>query len=294
MLKYISIDFSLKFSSAVKFTTKAEVVFRSAIGYHLHKISCVIRDVQNCEDCPIKENCTYAWFFESHISKDTKEIPGRNRASHPFLFEWKRTAADEGVLRVTFIGTSRNYIPFLIEAVRRAGENGVSKSRTRFEVVSITHDGKPYRFNMKDTENLCKQWPGDSSFSKGFLVFDTPCRIKEEGKYLSIIDLSSLIKSIQRRMLVLDGLYGDNNFEYEELVIPKNQAIYQKWEDVNYYSVRQQEALKLGGVKGKIQIQEEPNKKIQQLIEAAIIFHVGKNAGFGLGKIHYEKEGVFC
>lgn len=290
MLKYIPLEFHLKFSDFVRWTTSAEIIFRSAIGFHLHKMCCILRDQNSCIDCPINKTCVYSWLFESHIDKDTNSIPGRDKASHPFIMQWSGLVKGEGTLRIVFLGPSINYIPFIIEAVKRTGKKGVSKSRTTFEVVQITHNGLPYEYNMKETESLCSTWPSNKKIGKGRIVFDTPCRIKELGKYISEVDLESFLISIQRRMMVLTELYGQEKYVYEDLSVPKNEVYNQKWKELDYYSSRQKEKLKLGGVIGEIIINENPDEVVQQLIEAAQLFNVGKNVSFGLGRIHYKEE----
>jgi len=290
LLSFFEINFCLKFNEPVRWTTLTEVVFRSAIGFHLHRMCCVLKGQESCASCALNQTCVYSWFFESHIEKDSIAVPGRDRASHPFLLEFDRVSPTEGFLKVVFLGNSRNFIPYVIEAVSRTGVRGVSRDRTQFTVESVLHEGHPYVYNMRETEHDSRSWPDFRSLGKGFIVLDCPCRIKESGKYVSSIDLATFITAMQRRMHVLTCLYGDEPYQITDIAIPSSQPVGQSWKDVNYYSVRQKERIKLGGVVGMIHVKEKPSDSVSRLITAAEYFHIGKNASFGLGKIHYEEE----
>jgi hypothetical protein len=250
-----------------------------------------MKDQCDCASCQLNKTCVYSCFFESHVEKDTEALPGRDRASHPFLLSYKRTSSTSGVLSVMFLGISLNYIPYVIEAVRRTSESGVEKERVRFTIASIEHEGKSFAYTMKAVEELSCRWPDSSErLPSGFLFFDSPCRIKADGKYIASISLEDFLAAMQRRMNTLTCLYGDIQYEIKPLEIPASQPLNQRWRDTNYYSVRQKESLKLGGVLGMIHIRQEPDEAVSQLINAAILFHAGKNVSFGLGKVHFEKE----
>jgi CRISPR/Cas system endoribonuclease Cas6 (RAMP superfamily) len=99
-----------------------------------------------------------------------------------------------------------------------------------------------------------------------------------------------LLISIQRRVAILETLYGEKNILPLPDYIPKSSNQEQFWKDQNYYSVRQRDSLKMGGVMGAIKFLEEPDELTQQLLEAGEIFHVGKNVSFGLGKLKLVEE----
>ena len=57
------------------------------------------------------------------------------------------------------------------------------------------------------------------------------------------------------------------------------------WQDIDYYSARQKERLRLGGVVGHLIVEGLFNSQELSLLDFGQIFHAGKNVSFGLGQI---------
>ena len=138
--------------------------------------------------------------------------------------------------------------------------------------------------------------PGGSENEKnGYRInisFISPLRLKYRGKYLSDITFDDFVSSSNRRIKLLTGFYGKNNgilledLNYSAMV--KSASL--KWVDYNYYSARQKERLKLGGIIGGMVVEGDFDKNTLSILEAAELFHIGKNPSFGLGRVRVEKE----
>lgn len=293
MLDYIVLKYRIRFETKVKWNKSPSIIFRSVLGAQLKKLTCVLKQ-NECESCILNSSCVYACFFESPIEKDKKVLLGRNRSPHPFTLDVKLIDEDKADIKILFIGKSRNYIPYITLALQKAGELGISKSRTHYDLVDVLCNNLSYSFDVNTFPEVSKKWPvEDINLKFNSVKFLTPCRIKKQGHYLNKITANDFFKAIERRIFILDQIYGDGTFKIKnEPFSLKSHSIDQKWVDFNYYSSRQKEALKIGGVIGELLIIDGLDEYTFQLLKAAEIFNVGKNISMGLGKIALSEEEI--
>lgn len=296
-LKYIRLSYELDFKDNIVWSGIPETIFRSVIGMQLHRICCVFKKEKNCSSCTVHETCVYSWLFESHIQKDNTFLEGRDRAPHPFVLEYDQINSKKGILSIVYIEKGRNFIPYITEAINKAGERGIAKLRTPFTIRAIKNNGLPYEFDFKTLDAASSTWNLDSYSVENdsiLVEFLSPLRIKKEGRYISSITGENLINACARRISILSSLYG----EYSEVVLPtklpSSQIIDQRWKNRVYYSSRQQTSMKLGGVVGKLIIEGPIDKTIIALLDAGSIFHVGKNVVFGLGRIKLSRGNLYA
>ncbi|MDD7200633.1 MAG: CRISPR system precrRNA processing endoribonuclease RAMP protein Cas6 [Sphaerochaetaceae bacterium] len=292
-MKYIKLEYLLRYDRQVLWRYPAETVFRSVLGMQFRRLCCVLREQESCASCPLRETCVYAWFFESYISADTKVLPGRNRASHPFVIEYDEIDAYHARLSIVFIGKSRNFIPYVTTALERAGEKGISFDRVPFQIEAVVLEGKPYAFSLNSLEAKSRTWPDASIqvLDVPFLLvtFETPFRLQENGRYLTCVTGKQLLVACSRRMEILESLYGDDYSISPVEQYPVSYAFGQRWVDQDYYSSRQKTAMQLGGVKGRLLLKGPFSKETIALLAGGLLFHVGKNVSFGLGRYKIEE-----
>lgn len=292
-MKYLTVKYTIAFDSPVVWGSAPSFVFRSVLGMNLKRTSCILRNQEGCETCCLNATCVYSCFFETHIDKETDYLQGRNRAPHPFVIDFIPIDERRCELDLVFIGKGVNYLPYVTLAFQRGENRGVGKSRTPYKVLSVTSDGAEIDYSPQRIEAFTKEWPSkDFELPDSFSVrFVTPCRIKEGGVYQGTITLEQFVKAIYRRMYMLNECFGlgDKLFELDEVKTPIATAREQKWSEKTYYSSRQQDKMRLGGVVGYLDFSEKGNFEFESLLEAATIFHVGKNISFGLGKVEITK-----
>lgn len=291
MIEYLLLEYNIEFETSLTWSRSPTMIFRSVLGYQLRKLTCVLKN-QKCENCILNKTCVYANFFESPIEKNKEVLLGRNRAPHPFTLNVKLVDKKDAILQVLFIGQSRNYIPYITLALERAGKSGVSKSRTKYKIKSVCFDKKNYQFDISTIADVSSKWPKETlEFNYNTVQFVTPCRIKKLGHYLDNININDFIVAIERRIYILDQIYGDGSYKIcTNKPNFKSHSINQRWVDLNYYSSRQKESLRIGGVIGKIYFNDPITDYYTQIFKAAEVFNVGKNISMGLGKIVLLKE----
>ena len=291
-MKYLPITYSISFKEAPAWRNRPAFVFRSVLGLALKRLTCALKLQDKCADCMVKSSCVYSVFFETNIDKDIQALPGRDRAVHPFVVDIVSLNENEAVLTITFIGRAINYIPYINIALENARELGIGRNRAKFTVESISANGEKFVPNVRAIEKQCLNWPSKENLSRQPLAINlvSPCRIKEQGKYISEIDLNSLLANMSRRISALIELFGDEQGKRDELCFSPcgSQPVEQKWIEKTYYSSRQKTRMQFGGVVGKIIINEDVPVEDKALIEAMELFHVGKNISFGLGKVEVE------
>lgn len=262
----------------------------------LRRLVCILRNQQSCGDCWLAGTCAYSCFFETHIGKkDLEHLPGRDRASHPFVMEVELQDDFHCSLVMTFLGRGRNYIPYVNQAIENAGGRGVGRNRSRFKVLASLIDGKEFDYSLRTASQQSRVWPsGEDIFPAPLMIhLETPCRIKEEGLYISMITLRSLLVSEYRRMQLLEELFGDGDVIFPILdpnTIPESEPREQHWMENRYYSTRQKSELKFGGVVGYLFVKDGLEGFNASLLKAMELFHVGKNVSFGLGKVSMGGE----
>lgn len=291
-VKYLPITYSISFKEAPVWRNRPAFVFRSVLGLALKRLTCALKLQDKCADCMVKSSCVYSVFFETNIDKDVQALLGRDRAVHPFVVDIVSLNEKESVLTITFIGRAINYIPYINIALENAGELGIGRNRAKFTVESISANGEKFVPNVRAIEKQCLNWPSKENLSRQPLAINliSPCRIKEQGKYISEIDLNSLLANMSRRISALVELFGDEQDKRDELCFSPcgSQPVEQKWIEKTYYSSRQKTRMQFGGVVGKVIINEDVPAEDRALIEAMELFHVGKNISFGLGKVEVE------
>ncbi len=293
-LRFHILEMTLRFERPVILRTYPSFYFRSLLGKELFRLICPFRK-KMCESCTLRFKCAYSFIFESPITRDNPVLYGRNFASHPFVLETDidtRKTIEVLTLRITLIGQAKEYIPIVFWSLVKAGENGIFKSKVRYQISDLKINGQ----NSFADERLklpknCLSWKleEDNILKNGklFLEFLTPMRFKKNGKYLSELQMEEVMQAAVRRLEILTATYGDQEFRkigFPEFKL-KEEHSQLNWKDLPRWSARQKQLMRLGGVVGYLTAEGSFSLKTLSLLKGAEIFHFGKNTSFGLGKI---------
>ena len=300
-LEYCSIKVQLELEKEKLFSTYPTFIFHSVLGKELKKLTCLFKN-RDCSECSIKYTCPYSVFFVTPIEKNNKVLEGRDKAPHPYIISTDNLVnkkVKDLTLTFTIFGESIRQFPYLYYSLLKAGDKGIFKDRIKYKVKSVDVNGRNV---LQNDGNLDMDFPHENWIFSGSnaerekyeinISFISPLRLKNKGKFLSDISFNDVIDASIRRVELLTGFYGNyenlfsENLNYHfEL---KDKDI--KWVDLNYYSSRQKERLKLGGIVGEIKGEGIFDNKILSLLEAAELFHIGKNPSFGLGMVRVRQK----
>ena len=296
-MRYLEIICHIQLAKEIRWFGYPETVLGSVLGANLRRICCIVKSLDTCFDCELRNSCVYSWLFESPIDKESLSLNGRDKAPHPFVLEYDQISETEGKIRITLMGKAVYFAPYIISAFRNAGDYGLGRDRIHFAIESTTSDGKEFSGNRSEIENHLKEWKYGQFDCKEKNIIGieliTPCRIKSNGKYLGRLLVQDILKSMQRRMVTLEEFYGDPISPKLFDSFPYSLDDGQKWEERKHVSSRTSAKMSLGGVIGRIKISGNLDEYQKSLLLAGEVFHVGKNVAFGLGRIKliYEENG---
>ena len=296
-ISYSSFNFVIKPDSPLRFDTMPEFLFRSVMGMELRNLSCLFKN-RKCEECDLKFQCAYSIIFESPISKDNPVLKGRNYASHPFIISIdnnEKKPLDEIILNITLVGKAIDYFPYLFYAISKGGETGIGRERIKYAVESVKNkDREILKNGQLDISISKKEWIAGTHSGKGakrkyLIEFVSPLRFKKNGKYVDKISYGDILKGLRRRVEILSGMYGESSPvpEINEIKDVDEKLVSSdiRWVENKRWSGRQKITMLLGGIKGTMELSGSFTPFERSLLEAGELFHFGKNAGFGLGRI---------
>ncbi len=288
----ITLTFEKKFTVGIPFS----YIFRSVIGKQLHYLSCVLKQ-QTCNNCPLRFKCAYSVLFENPINKDNMVIAGRDKAPSPYIVQadyYKNREIDKVDITVIFVGSGIDYISYFLLATKLAGENGMFKERIKYEVSYILCINNQYSMDYDFSKLPLETYIFNDSLDKIYkeikIKFITPFRYKKNGKYTSDIDINDILLSSKRRLDMLSCFYGNGMILPKIDFIDKNVCEKQLfWSDSERYSRRQDNNMKIGGILGEMIVKANWTYQHLSLLDASVLFNIGKNVSFGLGYILYEE-----
>lgn len=172
-VRFLHLDFTLKFMRPCLADTNPLFILRSMLGKNLRSMCCISRK-SKCAECQFSRTCVYAFLFETILSSDNDALPGRNRASHPYSFSSSLGRPDGNLLKdysfkMTLFGRAVDYLPYIYATFVRSGQNGLFKSRAPFKIESVLTDGRNILIdeNHLDMNFSSSEWSCDfSAFRK--------------------------------------------------------------------------------------------------------------------------------
>ncbi len=296
--------------------------FRGVFGHALKKVVCALKR-RECGDCPLGTNCVYPFVFETRDASGETNVKKRIAAPpRPYVIEpmpdikTRFLSGESFDFNLLLFGKANEYLPYFIYAFDQMGKPGIgkhiSKERASFTLRTVSangrlvyssEDGKIRNENV--TENLADLMP----FLRGKHLSETdtihaltvtlltPVRIKYENRFDATLPFHILVRAMLRRVSSLCEYYGDGEpkLDYRGLVdrakniTMKESAV--SWFDWRRYSNRQDQAMLMGGMIGKV-VYEGNLGEFLPLLRFCEKVHLGKQTTFGLGKIGLTVNGT--
>jgi hypothetical protein len=287
--------------------------WRGLLGHSLRRTVCVTRQ-PTCRGCLLTATCPYSVFFES--PPPTAESAKRYTAvPHPFVLDpevrpKRDLRAGEGIrLGINLVGPAVGLLPYLIQAMARAGERGLGSARARFALKRVLAEQGlgsgdwrgVYEPASSEYRRVAGEIPSLGSPPEGPLALDflTPLRIKRHGRFVGAAEFSSedLLRNLVARLSSLAELYGDHRHPREqgkpsrtanEVGLASSDL---HWLDWTRYSSRQSTSMRMGGLVGKIRLAGPGLAAFWPALWLGQWTHVGKGTSFGLGKYRLRSAG---
>lgn len=304
-IPYLKIKFILAALQDCRLPRIKGSMLRGAFGHALRSTVCVMQAGQECRNCLLRGQCVFTKIFEIFIQGEPPPfLKGVLEAPKPFIIDPYDVATDykenEALeFAITLLGRACEYNPYIIFAVSKMCEHGLSARRFPFKCLLAYwyKDGEERMLYRGDTQCLCEAAKPslpevDGAFSLPLtLKFLTPTRLKFQNRYTMDFTFRTLTFKMLQRILELAHFHVPDAHPLWEFHDYLNQAdkvsITNKnlsWDDWPRYSNRQSAKMEMGGFFGDITLHGDIGP-FTQLLRMSEIVHVGKGTSFGLGKI---------
>lgn len=277
--------------------------WRGAFGHALKKIVCVAKDTP-CQSCPLHSACVYPYIFETPPPPGSAKMRRYQAAPHPFVLLPLGYLHDDPhnyQLRLTLIGNSQRYLPYLIQAFKIAGEHGIGGKRQIFQLRQISQtlpggDRMIYQDETLETPSMPMRLTIPLCPQQLQITLLTPLRIKQQGHNSNNqrITFSALFGNLLRRISMLSYFHTDTPLETDFAGLTQaaaqidinTQRLY--WHDWTRYSSRQKTTMQMGGLLGSIELEGDKLEPFWPYLWLGQWVHAGKGTSMGLGAYHIE------
>lgn len=292
------------------------VLFRGAFGEEFRRLAC--HDVQlDCKACMLNAACPYTAVFRPELTVHEVTIARMREPPRPFVLSDplpESMALPPGVpvtLSLTVVGPTHRLIPHFTATLRRLGEVGIGKKRTRFQVASIHavdagdvpredvwRDGAPIvrpvglPLTASDLER-----PGDAIAKRVRVRYRTATLLRADGVPQSEPSFGVLARRLRDRMSALAVFYGEGPFEVDVEGLARKAdgiaTVVAEFQRATWVrtSARTRQKHPIEGVVGEAVYEGEGLGELMPLLRLGEALHVGRHASFGNGKIEVEVLG---
>jgi hypothetical protein len=294
---------------------------RGGFGAVFKRTVCFQKDVRSCADCLLKDNCPYAYIFETSPPPDAEVLRTYSDVPLPFVIEPPldtQTVYEPGEtldFGLVLVGRAINYLPYFIVVFKELGKVGLGRGRGKYvlrEVAAVQPlDGAEETIYSAADEMVCDRdlsvgWEEieahsprsevrspKSNFqppaSKLTVNFLTPTRLKHAGRFAKEgPPFHVLIRAILRRVSSLSYFHCGERWETDYRgIIEAAQGVQlagagTEWVDWERYSRRQRQRMNLGGLVGRATYEGDLEPFLPLLVLGELV-HVGKGTVFGNG-----------
>lgn len=305
---FARLGFSIKAIDTLHLYQFSGSTLRGAFGNVLKNIICIHsnKSLRVCDSCILKSACIYSYIFETPVKyTGTSNRMYTNFAPHPFVIEPPLINREQEYKKgqsVTFhfilISDSLKLLPYFIHTVKKIGEVGLGKYRSKFELQKVWVDSNSEKIDIysKNKRTLSLEYPvkkysyfTDMTTSSDTLKIQiiTPVRMKHKGHLVRSIEFPIIVTNLLRRITSFDQGKSKDSVEIKDMINKSKEVkkIYDitKWADYERYSFRQKSRMKLGGLIGEVHFQGSFNL-FYPYLKVGEYIHLGKNTSFGLGK----------
>ena len=285
--------------------------FRGGLGLAYKRVVCALR-LKDCPTCLLRYRCAYSVCFETPVPQHAEIMRKYPYAPHPFVLEppldHSRVFEEGSLFRVGLwlIGRGIDFLPHFIYAFDEMGRQGIGANRGKIELVRVTSSSSGEERVIYDhktrelihlpepvTKEVVQRRAESLQGVPLRLIFETPMRLKVEGRLASEPDLGPLISALFRRLSALHYFHcdGSDSADFRGLVDKASKTNLRKidtrWVDWTRYSSRQDVTMQLGGFIGQLECEPISHELLPVLCWGEYL-HGGKGSAFGLGKFRIE------
>jgi hypothetical protein len=273
--------------------------WRGALGHALKRTVCVVRNTP-CNQCLLQNACAYSYIFETPPPANSEKMRKYTAAPHPFVLQLDQAIAEnpeQYSLNLILFGHGQRYLPYLIQALKTAGEDGIGASRQPLQLLKIDHiSHNQDATTIYQNGSLAPQAnnadidipPMPNSIE---ITLHTPVRIKQDGKNLTAasFNFGAFFNTLLRRISLISYFHTDTPLETDFAGLSQQARTIQfnsqqlKWYDWTRFSSRQKTEMNMGGVVGTLQLNMAGLENFWPYLWLGQWTHLGKGTSMGMG-----------
>lgn len=280
--------------------------WRGVFGRALKQTVCVTRE-PHCPACQLYRSCVYPYVFDTPPPTDTNKLRKYPAAPHPYVLEpWPncRDVAEGDALGVdlVLIGRGRARLPYLIEALRRAGETGIGTGAGtgagRYALEAVAEEtpagwARIYAAGGRlETIETGETAAPPLSAQALRIELLTPLRLSVNNHLVNAdrLRFRDFFAHLLRRVSLLSYFHTDTPLETDFRALVQAaaaidwQAADLRWRDWTRYSSRQDALLQMGGLIGTLELAADRLAPFWPYLWLGQWTHLGKGAVMGLGR----------
>jgi CRISPR/Cas system endoribonuclease Cas6 (RAMP superfamily) len=278
--------------------------WRGALGHSLKRIVCVVRNMP-CNLCLLKNACAYSIVFETPTPSNSEKMRKYKTAPHPFVIHFssdRSLSFTEYQLDVILFGHGQRYLPYIIHALKIAGEQGIGGHRQVFHLEKVDDINQYGEAEvLYELETLKQQLPAQDIViptmpNKIKFLFHTPLRLSHDNKNVSDeeFNFGIFFNTLLRRQSMISYFYTDTPLEinFAELTTKARtiefSSIQMEWFDWTRYSSRQETEINMGGLVGTVELCMNDLEDYWPYLWLGQWTHVGKGTSMGMGAYTIE------
>lgn len=298
---YIKLSFTLELTEDTVLPEHKVSALRGGIGEMLLRANC-IRD-RRCECCYFASECMIQHTMYSQFEKKPRFVTSGESIGYVIECDNYRQKFSKGgilIFRLILFGRTAVYFNLFLQAIHMLGMNGLGKHESHFQIADIRNtdgelilDGLDVHMERYQVKQIGTYVAHRLKVLKENIpvkmIFETPLTVKYNGKFLREYHMDAIIRSVKRRIYMLDcfeGIDGEEAFDQNYLLpLIRHQEV--KRRAVKRFSTRKQSAMYLNGIQGEIELEQVEPATLALLLAGELI-HIGKNTSFGFGKYRLE------
>lgn len=293
-ISYVELFYNIQLKRKCMLPRYKTSALRGTIGNALLYRYCIGN--KDCKTCSFEQNCIVHNIFNPKSSIDVPFLSSKGTSSPGYVIECLdyRTEYSKGDIlefKITLFGRNIVYLSQFVYSFDNISYIGFGSTKESFRLLGVYNStGLPiyenqYLYKENIVINNVLNYVNEREktiHSIKKIQFITPFRLVHNNKLSNSTTFQDIIYALSRRLVILSSL---ENIHTRGIFVGEGKIISQKlnWIDIERFSTRQQEYLKLGGLVGEIEFSEEINQYLKYMIAGELI-HLGKNTSFGLGK----------
>lgn len=286
---------------------------RGGFGHAFKQMVCFQPQVKRCQDCPLRNQCPYAYVFATPVPPDAEVLSKNSRAPVPLIID--TSDSDQTVYHpgepltfdVTLIGKAVDFLSYIVVAFRELGSKGLGPGRGRFRLARVeavtpfeAETALVYQVAQPDRVQTCalsvdvaqisawaKTWPTE----RVTLTLRTPTRLKHHGRMMRQgPPFHVLVRRLLDRVSSLAYFHCEQRWELDfRGWIERAKAVEiaettTHWESWTRHSRRQDREIRMGGLTGQVTYAGDV-APYRALLALGTLVHVGKGTVFGNGRL---------